>query len=1458
MSEVENLSPIKRALLEIRELRAQLDALEAARTEPIAIVGMGCRFPGGANNPDAYWQLLKNGLDAIEPIPADRWDIEEYYDPDPAKPGKMYVRSGGFLKNVDQFDAAFFGISPREAISMDPQQRLLLEVSWSALENAGIAPDRLDGSQTGVFIGISTNDYGRLAGDNIDVHFTTGNNYAVAAGRIAYLLGLHGPTMSIDTACSASLVATHLAVNSLRAQECNLALVGGVNLILWPETTVNFCQAGMLALDDHCKTFDANANGYVRSEGVGVIVLKRLSEAVADGDTIFAVIRGSAVNQDGRTSGLTAPNGPAQEAVIRAALANARLEPNEISYVETHGTGTPLGDPIEVQALAHALAEGRPSHQPVLIGSAKTNLGHTEGAAGLAGLIKTALSLYHGEIPPSLNFQEPNPHIPWDTLPVQVVREPTAWPSYSENRYAGVSSFGFSGTNAHIILEAAPIAEPTDSHIERPAHVLTLSGKTSSALREQAEQYVNVLADETLNLGDIVFTANTGRSHFAHRIAVSGSTAGELRESLEQFLQGQEANRLYTGYVAESRESAVAFLFSGQGAQYVQMARRLYETEPTFRAWLDECDNLSRTYLPQPLLEAIYPATNDSSLLDQMRYAQPAIFSIQYALAQLWLSWGVQPAFVLGHSVGEYAAACIAGVFSLEDAFKLVATRGRLMDELHQAGTMVTVFADEDTVAQIIQPYLHEASIAAVNGPESVVISGSIETVETILGLFKAQRIRTRKLAVTQASHSPLMEPLLDAFEAVAQTVSYHEPYIQIVSAMTGEAVRSGEISHAGYWRAHTRQAVQFSRGMETLYNLGARVFVEIGPNPTLLTLGQRCVPAEDSIWLPSLREGFDDWGQILESLSALYVAGVNPDWIAFERLYSRRRIPLPTYPFQRQRYWLETTVQSSREKVLPTWEVVTSTALSQSVQGPLDLNASSYPAKWQVANGIAYAYQMQALHSLGGFARAGESHTLDSVLAELNIKDNYKVLLNRWLDNMVEAGALRQDGDVYVSEKPLTPPDMDALWETAGDVLADIQPLSDYLQRSGELLPAVLRGDESPLETLFPGGDYSTVDFLYNNWAIPRYFNSIVAQVASAAVRNRGGRRLRILEIGAGTGGTSATVLPVLPPDGVRYTFTDVSEFFLGRAQERFSAYPFVNYELLDIERDPVEQGFSAHHFDLILASNVLHATSNLDRTLQHVRSLLASGGILVLYEAAEHPAWFDITVGLIEGWSKFEDEWRGHHPLLTGERWAEALYANGFEAVESYPKPDNPAKHLLHNVILARAPQVAVGTEQVFEDSFTPSDVLITEVNVPQSAALREEIENALPGDRHDILVGFVRDHVRRALRLNGDHQIGTRERLMDLGFDSLMAVELRSKLSNGLGLNKSLPATLIFDYPTIEAIASYLLNLMQLDKADVRPDSIELDLVEASEPSVEVNVDELSDADIEALLLKKLKDI
>ena len=702
MPEDKQLSALKRAYLKLEELQARLDAAEQAQQEPLAIIGMACRFPGDADDTEAFWRLLSEGRDAVGEVPAERWDVDAYFDPDSNQPGKMYVRRGAFLRRVDEFDPQFFGISPREAVKMDPQQRLLLEVCWEALENAGVAPDRLTGSRTGVFVGMCKSDYRQILAraedpNRYDTYYASGTASSIASGRLSYILGLQGPSITIDTACSSSLVAVHLACQSLRAGETAMALAAGVNLILSPENTIAYCKSSMMAADGRCKTFDAAADGFVQGEGCGVVVLKRLSAAVAAGDRVLAVIRGSAVNQDGPSSGLTAPHGPSQEAVIREALASGGVKPSEVQYVEAHGTGTSLGDPIELQALAAALSEGRSPQDPLLIGSVKTNVGHLEAAAGIAGLIKVALALQYKEIPAHLHFKTPNPYVPWSELPIKVAIEHRFWPAGKGKRIAGLSSFGFSGTNAHVVVEEAPALGPNQATIDRPLHLLALSAKSEAALKSLAGKYAEFLAEHpSISVSDFCFTANSGRAHFAQRLALTVESAEQLGEKLSVYAAGQASSEMLTGRTESTDRPKIAFLFTGQGSQYKDMGRQVYQTEPTFRETLERCDELLRPYLPRSLLSLLYDDTVDPALLNETAHTQPALFSLEYALAKMWISWGVVPQAVLGHSLGEYVAACVAGVFALEDAIRLVAERGRLMQGLCPRGAMAAVFAAEE------------------------------------------------------------------------------------------------------------------------------------------------------------------------------------------------------------------------------------------------------------------------------------------------------------------------------------------------------------------------------------------------------------------------------------------------------------------------------------------------------------------------------------------------------------------------------------------------------------------------------------------------------------------------------------------------------------------------------------------------------------------------------------------
>jgi myxalamid-type polyketide synthase MxaB len=909
-SSADTLSPLKRAFIALEQTQAKLEALERARSEPIAIVGIGCRFPGGAANPDKFWDLLAAGMSAVREVPADRWPVDEHFDADPDAPGKMYTRWAALLDEVDKFEPQFFGIAPREAVHMDPQQRLLLEVAWEALEDAGQSPEKLHGSKSGVFFGLCTTDYEHIQGGDrdlarLDTYSQSGLAHSIASGRVSYVLGLQGPSITVDTACSSSLVAVHLACQSLRSDECRRALAGGVHMILTPHNSVAFSRTRMLAADGRCKTFDAGADGFVEGEGCGIVVLKRLSDALADRDRIVAVIRGSAVNQDGPSSGLTVPNGPAQESVVRDALARAGMRPADIDYVEAHGTGTPLGDPIEVQALGAVFREERPSGRPLLLGSVKTNLGHLQAAAGIAGLIKTVLALEHETLPPHLNFSAPNPHVPWAALPVKVADAKEPWARGGRARAAGISAFGFSGTNAHVIVQEAPVPVEEKGTAARPAHVLALSARSESALARLAERWSEKLAlASDADLGDICFTANAGRAHLPYRAATVIASREQARERLASITSATAGREVLRGHVPSSERPKVAFLFTGQGSQSAGMARRLYETQPTFRAALDRCDALLRPHLPRPLLSVIYPDRAEDRSIDETGFTQPALFAVEYALAELWRSWGVIPGAVLGHSLGEYVAATVAGVFDLEQALALVATRARLMQSLPPGGAMAAVLADESTVQAAIAPFEDRVSIGAINGPRNVVISGTGGAIAEIVTRLASTGVTAEKLTVSHAFHSALMNPILDTFEAAVAAASPKPASLLLASNLTGAPARR-EIADPAYWRRHLRQPVLFAAGISALHQQGYRVFVEVGPRPVLCGMGGRVLGQSDAVWLPSLRTGRDDWEQLLNTLAQLHVRGAAVDWAGFDRDYPRRRRSLPTYPFERARYWV-------------------------------------------------------------------------------------------------------------------------------------------------------------------------------------------------------------------------------------------------------------------------------------------------------------------------------------------------------------------------------------------------------------------------------------------------------------------------------------------------------------------------------------------------------------------------
>lgn len=1636
------LSTLKQAFLKLEEMETRLRAAEQLRTEPIAVTGIGCRLPGGAVTPEDYWQLLKNGVDAVGEVPSDRWNIDDYYDPDPDRPDKMATRYGAFLDGIDRFDARCFGISPREAASMDPQQRLLLEVSWEALEHAAQAPDKLEGSQTGVYVGLCTNDYEilrlRHAGTTaIDSHYASGIAHSIASGRLSYFLGIKGPSMAIDTACSSSLVAVHLACQSLRAGEIDMALAGGVNIIIAPETSIALSRAGMLAKDGRCKTFDDAADGFVRGEGCAVVVLKRVSDALKNGDPILALIRGSAINHDGASGGLTVPSGPAQEAVIRKALENAGVLPLGVHYVECHGTGTSLGDPIEVQSLNKVYGKGRTADAPLLIGSVKTNIGHLEAAAGMAGLIKVVLALYHRQIPAHLHLTRPNTHIAWQEMPVRIAAECTDWPQSETVRGAAVSAFGFSGTNAHVVLQEAPQPDriPTPPARERSTHILCLSAMDKGALEEVRVRYAEFLRHKPeSHTGDLCFSANAGRKHFKHRLSVISETAQQLHRKLEALSSGEAGSGILQGHVAGDDPLEVAFVFTGQGSQYTGMGRCLYESDLTFRGVMDRCNEILNRYLDPPLLAALFPSAGQPELIHRTAYTQPSLFALEYALAALWKSWGVSPCIVMGHSVGEYVAACLAGVFSVEDALMLVAERGRLIEEMTPEGTMAAVFAEEVRVQEVLEAYRDGVSIAAINGPANVVISGAPQDVDDMLRQLDSMGIAYHRLNVRRAFHSGLISPSLDAFEAVASRVSFAQPQMTLISNLTGDRAEPAQIMSPGYWRRHLQSPVRFSKGARTLMATRPKVVLEIGPSPTLIGMASQCLASGETppLWLTSLRKGKDEWQQMLESLGGLYCAGADIDWENFDRSFGRRRMHLPRYPFRQKRYWaagLESAVRGRTERSiidgpdkadhpllghctrsplmaeilfenrfnLDTFRfigehrvfgeaVVPATAFLEmslsasklifgesvldledvTIQTPLILHESQtrcvqtviIPTADAMAPTVRAAFKIGSfdsavdepgaswqLHAEGrivqdAFARQSgvEGRLGDACRERVDIERFYDHLIHRGMDfgasfrgliqldrcegealgrirppetirtevdgywihpaildaclqtfaasrfgvdelkdgnfiympiglerlsfykkpqgdlmghfklrqgeseNTVTGDATITDGAgglvarveglifrkvdhaklsrhraastgkfedwMYIEEwievsperssEPVATmrndvsiqrieaslessesevvaqkgfhvydamlPEVDALcanyicqalkklgWpleksaspiqETALfahlliaprhrrlfrrllEILAEdgilkhregqwevgvlpeeldtharmAELLARYpegagelslLKNSGEKIAENLRRNDDPLETLFPNGSFDLADQLYRHSPAARVMNFLVRQTVQKIIQEwKAPRTIKILEVGAGTGGTTSCVVPAVAKNRVEYSFTDISPLFVSRAEDEFRRYPFMRYRVLDIEKDPEAQGFEANSMDIVIAANVLHATTRLSNTLGNVRRLLKPGGFLVLLEGTRALRWIDLTFGFTEGWWKFSDrEVRKSYPLVDRQIWTSILQAAGFRDVANALPGRHDGPLALNSLILAQ----------------------------------------------------------------------------------------------------------------------------------------------------------------------------
>lgn len=892
--------------------------------EPLAIVGIGCHFPGGATSPQAFWDLLCSGTDATRDVPGDRWEVRKFYDPDTKKSGKMNTFHGGYLDRIDQFDAQFFGISPREAMWLDPQQRLLLQVTWEALEDGGLIADQLAGSNTGVFIGGFTLDYqlmqnfGVYSRYELQTHSATGMMMTMLANRISYVFGFQGPSMAVDTACSGSLVAIHLACQSLWNGECSLAIAGGANAMFAPTMTIAESKGGFLSPDGRCKTFDASANGYARGEGAGVVVLKPLAQAQADGDPIYALIRGTAVTQDGRTNGITVPNQKAQETAMRLAYQRAGISPAQVQYVEAHGTGTPVGDPLEARAIGSVLSTGRPENERCVVSSVKTNIGHLEAAAGVAGLIKTSLALKHGQIPPHLHLRNPNPDIPFDELQLHVPTTLEDWPATDGPRYAGVNSFGFGGTNAHVVLQEAPSVsrKETRTDTEKQAYLLPLSARSAEALRDVAASYRAYLSEGAAPLEDIVYSASQRHSHHDHRLSLVVHSKEEAIAHLEAFLEDQPRAGIATGRVPLNERPKIAFVCSGMGPQWWAMGRELLEHEPVFRASIERCAAEFSRYTGWSLLEA-FTAPEESSRMAEAEVAEPANFAIQVALAELWRSRGVEPEAFIGHSTGEFAAHYLAGALSFEDAVKVVYHHSRLHQRISESGRMLAIGMSHETLSKAELKSADSVSIAAINGPNSVTISGDAASLEDAAQQLETFQVFHRFLVVKVPYHSTFVEPLREELLASLADLQPQQATLPLYSTVTGTSIDGSGVD-ARYWWQNARSTVLFSSALSQMIQDGYGVFVELSPHPVLTASITEllAVEGQQGTILTSLRRKEDECSTMLAALGSLYTLGYPLAWqqlAGHEGKFTR----LPAYPWQLKTYWTE-SLESREDRLLP------------------------------------------------------------------------------------------------------------------------------------------------------------------------------------------------------------------------------------------------------------------------------------------------------------------------------------------------------------------------------------------------------------------------------------------------------------------------------------------------------------------------------------------------------------